>query len=178
MPDLATFQQLYDEFKAEVLAAPADRLNDFSPGSFLDAFAAVAATASQGIQRWMLRQVMRAFVSDAMGGDLDYVVVDRYGSEISRRPDESDTDYRLRVDAWLDALGRGTPLALRIYAESLEAVLSAAVTENVQTGQTTVTAVFDDTQATDDAVRDAFIAGLDGWRAAGDAVNLTLTPVV
>lgn len=176
MADLATFQQLYDEFKAEVLAAPAQRLNDFSPGSFLDAFAAVAATASQGIQRWMLRQMSRAFVSDATGGDLDYVVVDRYGAELARRAGESDHDYRLRVDAWIEALGRGTPSALRVYAESLEAVLGATVVENVYAGQTTVEAIFDDTRASEDEVRDAFIAGLDSWRAAGDAVTLKLTP--
>lgn len=171
MPELASFQDLYDEYEAEVVSDPDTELSDFSPGSRLDAYAGVAATAAQSIMRWIARQVRRVFISTAAGDDLDFAVEDRYGSAdewLRRRVDESDDDYRTRVLTYAENLGRGTMTSLDFYLRFVRTDIdptSIAVTEDLETGIITLSATASEGE---DAAAIAESVGTDlpEWRPA------------
>ncbi|MFB6373324.1 MAG: hypothetical protein ABEN55_09470 [Bradymonadaceae bacterium] len=175
MPDLPTFQDLYDEFEAETRGSNKSRLNDFSAGSFLDAFAGVAASAVRGIDRWVLRQIQNTYLESAPDGELETVAVDLYGDDLSRRQDENFESYRRRVLGYREnGLKRGTAPALGYFGESIEGVVVASVEERDPpgVGAVAVTLRFDDDETSESDVREAWKEGIDAWRAVGAPVSL------
>lgn len=172
---IPTFNQLYDAARAVIESDPEHVLNDFSDGSWLDAFAGVAAGAAQGVSRYALSQAKRFFRLTAKGSDLDDLIADLLGGLIVRRAGESDDELNARVDEYLrNGLVRGTPAALAWFAlNSVEGVEagSVVVIEDDARGITTlrfrVLSGF-----TVAAVSAQMRSQLDSWRAMGRAVNL------
>lgn len=179
MPTLDTFRDLYEEAKAEVQADASTELNDFEPGSFLDAVAGIAATESRAVMRWIARQMRRAFIGTAPDEDLEFVAVDTFGPELAREAGESADDYRARVEQFRnDALWRGTPAALRYYVETIDGVVGVTVDESTDTGVTTLTIIYDDDVASEADLEDEFFAADQKWRPVGEPINLQFAPVI
>lgn len=180
MPELTPFQTLYDEYSAEVTADPDTELSDFSPGSRLDAYGGLAATAAQSIMRWIARQVRRVFVSTAEGGDLDFAVADRFGDSdawLTRRTGESDEDYRTRVLEYAENLGRGTLDALGFYMRSVRDDLETAtvkVTEDLETGFLTLEATVL-TGEDEVTVAGEIATDLPAWRPAAHGFTIDIS---
>jgi len=175
MPDLPNFQDLYDEFEAATKGSNSSRLNDFSEGSFLDAFAALAATAARSIDRWILKQIQRSFLQTADEGDLETVAVDYYGDELQRRDGESFEAYRTRVLEYRDnGLARGTVPALRYYGQEIDGVQFVDIEElpKLDMGALKVKVYFDPDETSESEVREAWKADLDAWRAVTTPIYL------
>lgn len=175
MPDLPTFQKIYDDFVAEVKGDPTTKINDTTTGSLFDIVAGVAASSVRGIQRWVLRQVQRSFLQTADEGDLETVAVDYYGDELQRRDDESFEHYRTRVLKYRDAgLMRGTIPALRYYGQQIDGVQIVDIEElpKLDMGALDVTLYFDPDETSESKVRDAWKADLDAWRAVTTPIYL------
>jgi hypothetical protein len=178
LADLLPFQDLYDEFESAVTSDAATDLSDFSPGSRLDAYAGVAATAAQTVMRWISRQVRRVFISTSSGADLEVAVADRYGDAefLQRRAGEDDEAYRARVLEYAQNLGRGTVSALEYYLRSVRTDLepdTVSVSEDFETGILTL-------QATAlagediDVVTSSIVADLPDWRPAAHGWNVII----
>lgn len=168
---IPNFQTLYSDARAFLEGDPTYAFTDFSAGSFLDAFCALAAIEVQALMRWTRARFLGSFVSSAEGDDLDFVVFDRYG--LTRLPEElgDDAAFRARVLVFVANLARATRGALTYYAETVEGVASATVVEDFETGIATIRLTLDagaDAETTTALVR----AGLDGWRSAGRPVNV------
>lgn len=164
MPTIPTFQDLYDEGESELVANPDHQFNDFSAGSWLDAFTGVAATEAKAVLRWMVKRFLTAFVSTAEGSDLDFIIRDRYGLE--REVDETDADFRARALNWILNLSRATVPALRFYAESDADVTSAEVLEDFGAGIVTISLTIVSGAVVADVLA-RLNAGATAWRAAG-----------
>lgn len=171
MATIPRFQELYDEGQATLEADPTYQFLDFTPGSWLDAFCAVAAAEAQAVIRWSSRRFLACFVSSAEKSDLDFLAFDRY--RLVRVTDESDADFRARIYGWVDNLARATPAALKYYAEGVEGVAAAAVSEDLTAGITTIEIVIVD-GAVSSTVIEAVKDGLSAVRAAGRFVNVEL----
>lgn len=178
MADLLPFQDLYDEFESAVTADVETGLADFSPGSRLDAYAGVAATAAQTVMRWISRQVRRVFISASSEGDLDVAVADRYGDVdfLQRRTDEDDETYRARVLEYAQNLGRGTISSLDYYLRRVRTDLDAEsvlVSEDLDTGILTMRAT---ALAGEDAssVAASIVGDLPDWRPAAHGWNVII----
>jgi len=179
LPELPSFQDLYDEFEAEVTSDPDTELSDFSAGSRLDAYAGVAASAGQAIMRWIARQTRRVFISTAEGDDLDFAVADRYGSDdqfLIRRADELDGNYRDRVLEYAQNLGRGTVPALEFYLRNVRTDIDSAsveVTEDLTTGILTLAATANAGESAND-ITSSIVAELPEWRPAAHGWNVQI----
>lgn len=163
---LPNFQQLYDEAQDAVTSDPALVYDDFTPGSWLDSFAAVAAMSGLSIVRWINREARRFFRSTASGTDLDDAVADIIGTALTREPGESDDAFNARVDDYLArGLGRATPDALDYLLNSgiVTGLASGTVEEDFSTGQTTLSITLED-GAVEADVRAALAAVLPAWR--------------
>lgn len=135
---LPTFQELYDEGKAQITGAVEHVATDFSAGSMLDAFTGVGAALGRAVIRRIGRHVQSMFVATATGDDLTYLVRDRYGLE--RKPGETDDELKARVSAYLKSLARGTVPALRYWILNYDGRASAlTVREDFSSGATTLT---------------------------------------
>ena len=176
--NLPSFQELYDEFVASVTSDPDHTLDAFTAGSMLDAFAAIAASAGQGIMRWIQRTGRRYFRRTAEGDDLTNIVYDRYRLTRADTLDAtiSDEDWNAWLDEWLTiAIGRGTLPAMQWWVDNLVAgVDEAEVTEDQNTGVITIT-VTAEADATNATVKAAIVADLDEWKPGGHPVNVTVT---
>lgn len=175
MPELPNTNDLYGEFRDEVESDPESSWNDFSTGSMLDAFAGVAAMLGRAVMRWILRQMRRAFISTAKDGDLEFVAEDTYGTVLTRREDESFSEYKPRVLDYRDeGLERGTSPALVWYTESLDGVLDAVPEEDFKSGITTIRAAFNPDQRSASDIRADWNDLLDEWRMTSAPTNLEL----
>lgn len=172
---IPSFLDLYDAAKAVITADPNHTLDDYSDGSWLDAFTGVAAGAAQGVSRYAQRELAKFFRSSAEGTDLDDLVADYFGDAITRAAGESDDDFNARVDEYVEnGLVRGTPSALLWMLENVIAGIEPAtssVLEDDLTGLVTLrfTAASGSTVADVSANINAII---DAWRPAGRGVNL------
>lgn len=164
---IPNFQQLYDDARAFLEGNPVYGFADFSAGSYLDAFCALAAIEVQALMRWSRARFLGAFVSTAEGSDLDFVALDRYG--LTREPGESDEDFRRRISVYVSNLARATSEALVYYAETIPGVAAAVVVEDFETGISTIQLTLD-AGANADTVASAVRSGLSSWRAAGRPV--------
>ena len=178
MADLLPFQDLYDEFESAVTSDADTDLSDFSPGSRLDAYAGVAATAAQTVMRWISRQVRRVFISTAEGGDLDVAVADRYGDGdfLQRRAGEQDAVYRTRILEYAQNLGRGTVSALEFYLRTVRTdveVDSVIVEEDFETGILTLRATALAGEVATD-IASSIAEELPAWRPAAHGWNLVI----
>lgn len=181
MPTIPTHEDLWETFRASVEDDPETRLNDFTEGSVLDAFAGVSAAAARGIMRWVSRQMRRKFLSTAEGDDYEYVAVDYYGEQLQRRDDETLGEYQSRIEEYQrNGLRRATVDALLYYAAEIEGVNEVDANESVVTGVTTVEIAYDGDETDEATVLDAFLGGhsslgdLLEWRAAGGPVEVEL----
>lgn len=175
---LPTFQELYDAGADVVTSDPDHTLDDFSAGTYLDAFAGVAAGVAQATSRWVQRQARRFFRRTASGDDLDVIAWDRYRVTRESLGDEDMTDEEFgeRIDDYLaNGIGRGTLPALKFWLENLVAgVASATVTEDTMTGIITLTVTAEE-DATNDDVEDIIADELDAWKPGGHPVNYTVS---
>ncbi len=175
---IPSFLELYDAAKAVITADPNHTLDDYTDGSWLDAFTGVAAGAAQGVTRYAQRQLARFFRSSATGDDLDDLVRDYFGTAIVRLAGESDADFNARVDEYVESgLVRGTPSALQwLLDQVIDGIEPAttSVTEDELTGIVTLnyTATSGNLVADIDTAINAVIRE---WRPAGRAVNLNGT---
>lgn len=166
---LPRFKDLYNAARDLLDADPDYQFNDFSAGSWLDSFAAVVAAECAAVARYARRRFLSAFIASAEGAELDYLVYDRY--RMTRKSGESDAELIERVYREVDNLAKATPAALRVYAEGIEGVSSALVSEDLLTGITTI-ALSLEAGAVEATVIADVQAGLDGVRAAGRWVNV------
>jgi len=171
--ELPTFSDLYDRFEAEVVDDPDTKLNDFSEGSVLDAFAGVTAIAGRSIHRWISRRLQRRWIDTAPDEALEQTAVDYYGPDLARRDGETAASYRQRVEDYrADGIHRGTPDALAYYAEQIDGVVASRADQNRRTGITTVHAAYTADTTDPDAVQSSFYSDLEKWRMAGGMVNI------
>lgn len=114
-----SFNELYNEFKEQIIADSENKLRDFTPGSFLDAFAATSATAAQSVMRVIGKSLSSFFIQLATGDDLDRIISDRYPDAewLRRRPGEEDESLRDRALTYVASGTRGTVKALKYYIQ-------------------------------------------------------------
>lgn len=177
MPTIPTENDLYAEYKADVEADAETSITDFTPGSVLDVFAGVVATAARGILRWFLRITSRAFVSASEKEDLDTVIMDRVN--LPRLAGESDDDYKDRYFAYIEALGRGTLTAWQFFAKYMIVGVDTTdytISEDLDAGIVTITIT--PLSTSDEAtIKANALAIIDEWRIlGGPAVNVETDP--
>lgn len=173
---IPTFQELYDEVAGVLLADTEHQLDDFSPGSWPDALAALGAAMAQAAIRRANRFFGRFFRTTAEGGDLDDLIDNLFGDDpaLDRLPGESDEDYNARIDDYLaNGLIRGTIPALTwlVTSGGLDAVAGGVVAEDLTTGIITIT-VTPATGYTGAQAVAALRGIIDYWRPASHAVNI------
>lgn len=173
---LPTFNELYDEVAAVLLGDPAHQLSDFTAGSWPDALAALGAATAQAAIRRANRFFGRFLRVTAEGDDLESLVDNLFGTNpaLDRLPGESDEDYNLRIDDYLEnGLIRGTRASLvwLVNSGGLPEVASGVVAEDFVSGVVTIT-VTPKAGFSSSAAAAAVVAVLGAWRSVGRAVNV------
>lgn len=87
-------------------------------------------------------------------------------------PGESDEDYRRRAKAFYSTLRRGTVAALELGAQQVSTVRVATVSEDFDSGITTVIVGDEDGNSTAQMIEDVEFE-LENWRAASSVVTVT-----
>lgn len=173
MANLRGIAEWLDIFKNAVSTSEVEELTDFSAGSMLDAYAVVAASTGQEIQRMIARAILKTFIKHADGPDLHYLALDRYGVE--PHAGEGDEDFRERILDWLSLTGAPTLPGITFFATRwVDAVKNAVVTEDYAAGLGAIAAVAEDDGDAVALLAD-FESQIDQWRPFGVPVNIEVT---
>ena len=173
MADVPTQEELFEEFKAQVLGDSSTQLDAFYTGSGLYTLAQVAATMGRAVVRWFVADLRAAFFSTAEGGDLDYLVTDVLGDALQRQQGETDEEYLTRIYAYIDSLIRGTPPAFDFWLKEYDGRASEVrVEEDVQAAVTDIYVTPKSTVNDVSAYLDELRSELDAWRTFNGSVNI------
>lgn len=133
-----SFNSLYTDAKSTITSDPDLQVNDYSDGSWLDAFTAVAVSSAQAVVRYGNKQLGRFYRNTAKDADLDNYIADHFGDEIVREDGESNDDLNARLDDYIrNGLTRGTLPALQWMLENrIEGIAdgSASVEQDTLSG--------------------------------------------